>query len=528
MMHIYIIPVLALLLPHLHASAQVPLITGNFTFLTPRYSNYIGGFDEECSITAPMVKLSPDEDLCDLDTIRTNVSERVLITFVILEYGCYEEVAYENAIKLGALAVIDSVGIPPGFYFSVHNARQSFKKGDIPFVQVGYEFYEAFALEEFSPGFEYLDGTLINIEGCADTSQILECYDSYQVILIVFSFISLFGVFLAYKSVTKLKITPSTRPRIALIAYEAIFLLLNAFLLFFGLTLRQAKNLLDGSFVSAQAKDILGTLQVVAVIYGCFMNAIYWSALPFGLCTFFFIQFLTLLENYYRCDIDEFERFLQIAIWIDIIGGVALLCSMTYFILTLRKISDKSSRQEVFSNEKGCWNKLNFVWLTIKGIVNGENFVVKQDTVNTEIGSTINTKLINLALHLTKWLTLYILLMILSCCLILYGLFAHFPFGIAQDDPDGCKIFSFYFGFICVRVLTSYCKILGLRGPSIKKEENTKNIEQYITNNQEQQTQPRLYSANPFLTTQIKPNLNHLVLEKKTYKIRTSAGEISL
>eukprot|EP00924_Labyrinthula_sp_SR-Ha-C_P013026 snap_masked-scaffold_12-processed-gene-6.29-mRNA-1 protein AED:1.00 eAED:1.00 QI:0/0/0/0/1/1/2/0/61 len=48
---------------------QVPDVTGNFTFFNTRYSNYMGGFDEDCSITAPMIKLSPGENLCNLETI---------------------------------------------------------------------------------------------------------------------------------------------------------------------------------------------------------------------------------------------------------------------------------------------------------------------------------------------------------------------------------------------------------------------------------------------------------------------------
>eukprot|EP00924_Labyrinthula_sp_SR-Ha-C_P012922 snap_masked-scaffold_12-processed-gene-3.21-mRNA-1 protein AED:1.00 eAED:1.00 QI:0/-1/0/0/-1/1/1/0/637 len=500
MKHFYILTLLYTLFNGVFSSAQVPFITEDFTFITTRYSNFMGGFDEDCSITAPMVKLAPGENLCDLDSIQTDISGQVLITFIILNFDCFEEIAYENAIQLGAVAVIDAVGIPPGSFHSVHNVGQKFKQGDIPFLQVGTEFFATFGIQGFSPAFDFLVGTPISIDGCGDSSKIIECYDVYQGILIVFSFAAFSGVFLAYRAVKKVRWTATSRPRVVLIIYEAIFLFFTAVLLFFGLTLRQAKNWADGSIVSAQAKDVLGTLQIVGNVHGSLMNAIYWNALrkgcfvkesktaaywrkqfflspwqlvALGSSIFFFYELTRLFDNFYSGDVDDFEVFLRIVIWIDVLCGVILFLSMVYFIFTLRKILPNSRNQSVFSNGESCTNRLHFMWVTIKGVVKGETFSLRKGSPNSPNVSAVNSKLLNLSLHLLKWLSLYVVIMIISSSLLLLGFFENLPFGVLQDDPDGCKAFSFFFAYVCVKIFTSHCKIIGLAGPPGRRVTDT-------------------------------------------------------
>eukprot|EP00924_Labyrinthula_sp_SR-Ha-C_P012892 snap_masked-scaffold_12-processed-gene-2.17-mRNA-1 protein AED:1.00 eAED:1.00 QI:0/0/0/0/1/1/3/0/603 len=473
--------------------AQVPLITGNFTYKTTRYSNFIGDFDEDCSITAPMVKLGPFETLCDLETIETNISGYVLVTFGILNYGCYEENAYENAIKLGAVALIDAVGIPPGSFHSVHNARQCYKKGSIPFLQVGTEFFGTFGIEGISPAFDLLTGTPIHTEGCADKTPIIKCYNVYQVLLILFSFTAVFGLYIAYKALRRLRVTPSSRPRVTLIVYEALVLFLTSILFFFGLDLRQAKNLLDGSIVSAQGKDTLGTLQLVCSVHTSLVSAIYWNALrkgcfikesktpeywrrhfflspwqfiAFGVSIFLFLELSTTLDNFYKGDIDDFETLLRLLIWSDVLCGVILFFSMIYFILTLRKIIPNSKYESVSSTPENFKSKLNFIWNTVQTLLRGQTISLKKENPGSSSFSGVNAKLLQLSFHLSKWLTFYVIIMIISSCLILFGFFNNLPFGVLQDDPDGCKAYSFYYAYICVKLFTSHCKIIGLGGPS--------------------------------------------------------------
>eukprot|EP00924_Labyrinthula_sp_SR-Ha-C_P012885 maker-scaffold_12-snap-gene-2.2-mRNA-1 protein AED:0.10 eAED:0.10 QI:372/0.5/0.33/1/0/0.33/3/0/529 len=465
---IYMMTQLALLPLVVHSSAQIPLVTGDFTFLTPRYSNYIGGFEKDCSITAPMVKLSEEENLCEFDTIKTNIVGKVLVTFVILNYGCYEEVAYENAIKLGAIALIDAVFMPAGSFHSVHNTGQSFQYGDIPFLQIGSEFFAVFESVDSNFGSELSNDTQIIIEGCADKTPLLECYDVYQAVVLVFAFVAFFGVFLAIKAVRKLKITPSIRPRVALLIYEAIFLFFYGVLLFFGLTLRQARNLLDGRVVSAQVKDILGILQIVGVIQGSLMNAIYWNALRKG-C--FLKEAIT--PEYWNKNF-FFSPWQFVALIISIIFFVEcvnLMISKFFFVLLhgLIRIFHNRRNQEVFSEEENCLKKFNSFWKSVKGAMKTNKIILQKDEHNNCEVSEVHAKLVNLSLHLSKWLTLYVIILIICSCLILFGLTLHLPFEIAQDDPKGCKAFSFYFSYICIRVFTSYCKIIGLEGPSKNK-----------------------------------------------------------
>eukprot|EP00924_Labyrinthula_sp_SR-Ha-C_P012894 snap_masked-scaffold_12-processed-gene-2.13-mRNA-1 protein AED:1.00 eAED:1.00 QI:0/0/0/0/1/1/2/0/552 len=506
MKHGYMVSLLSLILPFVHSSAQVPLIAGSFTFLTTRYSNYIGNFDKDCSISAPMVKLAPGENLCDLDSIETNVTGRVLITF-----GCYEETAYENAIELGAVALIDSVFMPPGSYHSVHNSGQSFNKREVPFLQVGDEFFELFGEEEFSPGYDLLDGTQININGCADITPVIECYEIYTYVQIFFSFVAFFGVFLAYKAVRDLKSTPSTRPRLVLIIYELLLLVFNAVVLFFGLSLRQNKNWVNGSIISAQTKDIFGNLQIVGVLQGSLMNAIYWNALrkgcflkeaitseywnknffhsPWQLVTltfsiFFCIEYSILLVKYYQCDLVDFEMFLRIIIWLDILVGLVLVLSMIHFIHTLRKIVPNTKSQKFFSNGDDNSNKVILFWSSVKGMFHARVKTFRKTSPSNRNISEVNTKLIILSLHLSKWLTLNVILMITAYCLILLGFFENLAYGMDQNDPDGCKMYSFYFAYVCVRVLLSHCKIIGLAGPSGKTSSQNNFIQTKCRNKQ--------------------------------------------
>eukprot|EP00924_Labyrinthula_sp_SR-Ha-C_P002257 snap_masked-scaffold_19-processed-gene-5.21-mRNA-1 protein AED:1.00 eAED:1.00 QI:0/-1/0/0/-1/1/1/0/304 len=269
-------------LNQVNASAQIPSISGNFSYQTTKYSNFIGKFSKNCSISAPMIKLARGENLCNLDTIQTNITGKVLVTFTILNFGCYEEISYENAVKLGAIAVLDSAPIPPGSSFHIHNFRQNFRKGNIPFLQTGTEFFSLFAIEGLSLGFDVLNETEIKINGCGDISQIIKCNGADQKIYMSFSFIALFGIYLARKSLKKIKSTASSKPRVFLIIYESIFLFFTCIILFFGLELKQAKNLLRGNIISAQIKDILGILQLIGNIHGSLMNAIYWNALRKG------------------------------------------------------------------------------------------------------------------------------------------------------------------------------------------------------------------------------------------------------
>eukprot|EP00924_Labyrinthula_sp_SR-Ha-C_P012896 snap_masked-scaffold_12-processed-gene-2.10-mRNA-1 protein AED:1.00 eAED:1.00 QI:0/0/0/0/1/1/2/0/512 len=496
----------------------------------------MGDFDEDCSITAPMVKLAPDENLCDLDSIETNVTGRVLITF-----GCYEEIAYENAIELGAIALIDAVFMPPGSYHSVHNAGQSFKKGEVPFLQVGNEFYELFGDEDSSPGFDILDDTQINIKGCADITPVIECYEIYPYVEKTFALAAGFGIFLAYKAFRKLKNTPATIPRLALIAYESLFLLFTAVVLFFGLSLRQSVNWVDGRIVSAQAKDVFGTLQIVGVIHGSLMNAIYWNALrkgcflreaitsqywnknfflspwqlvALGISIFFFVEYTILLVNYYQCDVEDFEAFLRIVIWVDILGGVAFFLTMMYFILTLRNILVGSKSQDGFFNRKSCSNKLHFLWNAFKGVIIVEMVTYSKGLPNSTTVREINTKLLFLSIHLSKWLILSVILMITAYCLILFGFFDSFPYGLDQDDPAGCRIFSFYFAYVSVRVFLSYCKIIGLAGPSRKKYSEIEAIEKEFTKNQTVYNRRQVSIGGASLTTNTKSIFDHPTFNK--------------
>eukprot|EP00924_Labyrinthula_sp_SR-Ha-C_P012893 snap_masked-scaffold_12-processed-gene-2.11-mRNA-1 protein AED:1.00 eAED:1.00 QI:0/0/0/0/1/1/2/0/552 len=549
---IYIFPLLSLLLTLVNTSAQVPLVAGNFTFLTPRYSNYMGDFEEDCSIIAPMVKLAPGENLCNLDSIETNVTGKVLITF-----GCYEEIAYENAIELGAVALIDAVVMPPGSYHSVHNAGQSFKKGEVPFLQVGNEFYELFGDEDSSPGFDILDGAQINIKGCADITPVIECYEIYPYAEKTFSLIAVFGIYLAFKAIRRLKMTPSTHPRVALIAYESLLLFFDANVLFFGLSLRQSVNWFDGSIVSAQAKDIFGTLQLVCVIHGSLMNAIYWNALrkgcflieaitsdywiknfflspwqvvALGLSTFIFVEYSRLLVYYYQCDVDHFQTFLRVFITFDILGGIILFLSMTHFILTLRKILPESLKEGILANEKGCSTKRCLLWKNMKGVLLTEISSFRRAPPNYKNMAGINAKLIILSLHLSKWLTLHVILMITAYCLVLFGLLRSFPFKMDQDDPAGCRLFSFYFSYICVRVLLSYCKIIGLAGPSSQKYLEIETEEQEIMIRRVMYNQQEHSNRSPYLRTYSKANSSNPSWNKditRNVQNRTEA-EISL
>eukprot|EP00924_Labyrinthula_sp_SR-Ha-C_P012899 snap_masked-scaffold_12-processed-gene-2.21-mRNA-1 protein AED:1.00 eAED:1.00 QI:0/0/0/0/1/1/2/0/529 len=516
---------LALFLRMAHSSAQVPDITGNFTFITTRYSNFIGDFDENCSITAPMVRLEQNENLCDLDSIEANISGHVLIIFSLLEYGCYEEIAYENAMELGAIALIDSVFIPPGSYHSVHNAKQSFKKG---------EYWRTY--------FEFFNEAEIKIEGCADRSRIIECFDTYQVILIAFSLIALFGVFLGYRAIKKLKWTPASRPRLALILYESIFLLLNAFILFFGLTFRQGKNLLDGRVISAQAKDIFGILQIVGAIHGSLMNAIYWNALrkgcflvqsmtaeywkknfflspwqlvTLGLSIFYFFAVTTVVENYHQYDFKVFETYLRVVIWLDMFAGVILFISITHFLVALRKILVDSTDRETFSTTKTCRSHLHFVWNTIKG-----------DSLKSTNLSGINEKLVILAIHLSKWLTFHGFIMVFSGSVVLNQLFMHYPFVMSQDDPKSCRIYSSYYAVICMRVFSSYCKIIGLRGPSKKKEIKVETAGDNLTGNPAEQQTTGNNKKKQYSKVHAAAYLNHAADDQNVENTRREGSEM--
>eukprot|EP00924_Labyrinthula_sp_SR-Ha-C_P012890 snap_masked-scaffold_12-processed-gene-2.9-mRNA-1 protein AED:1.00 eAED:1.00 QI:0/0/0/0/1/1/2/0/622 len=489
----YIPAVYILLLQTVYSRAQVPLITGNLTFFTPRYSNFIGGFDEECSITAPMVKLAPGENLCDLDTIQTNITGQVLVTLVILSFGCYEEVAYENAIKLGAVAVLDAVAIPPGSYESIHNAGQEFQKGDIPFLQVGTEFFVTFGFEGISPAFDLLNGTPINIEGCGDTILFSKCFEAYKITYIPFSIIALFGAILAYRVAKRVKGSASSRPRIALIAYEALFLVFTAVVLFFGLELRQSKNLLSGNIISARAKDVLGLLQIIGNVHGSLLNAIYWNALRKGCFLkdsqsaaywrkeFFFSpwQFISIAstatlavgliranDKFHTGEIEQFKSLLKFGVSVDVICGIVLFLSMLHFILTLRKVLPKSKTESGLLREETCMEKLLFLWTTLKAIVKGRNLSLGLTRPGTNNVSEVHGKLINLSLHLSKWLMLYYL-----------------PFGLLQNDPDMCRSFSFFVSYICLKILTSYCKIIGLGGPKKVKDTGTGSFRKYFSSN---------------------------------------------
>eukprot|EP00924_Labyrinthula_sp_SR-Ha-C_P012891 snap_masked-scaffold_12-processed-gene-2.8-mRNA-1 protein AED:1.00 eAED:1.00 QI:0/0/0/0/1/1/2/0/611 len=462
----YTLLILAFFAVSVHSVAQVPLITGNLTFITTRYSNFIGGFDEECSIIAPMVKLAPGENLCDLDTIQTNITGQVLITFIILNFGCFEEVAYENAIKLGAIALIDAVGIPPGSYESIHNAGQSFQKGDIPFLQVGTEFFGTFGIEGLSPAFNFLNGTPIVIQGCGDTN-----------------------LFTA----KKVKGSASSRPRIALIAYEALFLLFTAVVLFFGIELRQCKNLLDGSVISSRAKDVLGVLQIIGNVHGSLLNAIYWKALRKGCFLkdsksaiywrkeFFLsplqivsaastlslvIGLINAIDNFHAGKVEQFKRVLRFAVSLDIICGIVLFISVLQFILTLRKVLPNPNQQSKFVEEAGFIGNVKFVLETMKEVMKGKNFALRLTRQQTNNIATVNSKLINLSLHLSKWLTLYVIIMVLSSYCLFFGFLDNLPFGLFQNDPEMCKSISFLVAYVCIRIFTSYCKIIGLGGPS--------------------------------------------------------------
>eukprot|EP00924_Labyrinthula_sp_SR-Ha-C_P006822 snap_masked-scaffold_8-processed-gene-1.9-mRNA-1 protein AED:1.00 eAED:1.00 QI:0/0/0/0/1/1/2/0/572 len=488
------------LIQDVYSSAQVPFITGNFTFLTPRYSNFIGDFDEECAIAAPMVKLGPEENMCDLDTIETNLTG---------QFGCYEEIVYENAIELGAVAVIDSVGVPPGSYESIHNAGQSFQKGDIPFLQVGTEFFATFGIEGLSPAFDFLSGTPIVIQGCGDTNLFNRCYDVYQTVYICFSFAALFGVFLAYKSAKKVTLTYSSRPRVVLIAYEALFLLFTAVVLFFGLELRQSKNLLRGDIISAKTKDVLGIVQLIGNIHGSLLNAIYWNALRKGcflrdsqtalywrkefflspwqfissaLTASLIIGLLRANEKFHRGKIDQFKRLLQFGISVDIICGIVLFFSMLHFIVTLRKVIASSKSRSSFMGKESCMDKFHFFWITIKDFMRGKSFALRLSKLGTNNGSGVHAKLINLSLHLSKWLMLYVLIMICCSYFILFGFLEYLPFGLLQNDPEMCKAFSFFVGYICVKIFTSYCKIIGLGGPAKVKDTERVSIRKYTSN----------------------------------------------
>eukprot|EP00924_Labyrinthula_sp_SR-Ha-C_P011078 snap_masked-scaffold_51-processed-gene-0.20-mRNA-1 protein AED:1.00 eAED:1.00 QI:0/0/0/0/1/1/2/0/376 len=339
-----------------YSSVQVPFITGNFTFIATRYSNFIGDFDEKCSIIAPMVKLTPGENLCDLDTIQINVTVQVLITFIILNFDCFEEVAYENVIKLGDIAVVDAVGSPPGTFHSVHNLGQKFKQGDFSFLQVYTELFGTFGLEGISPVFDFLNGTPIVIQGCADTNLFIHCFETYQIVYSVFTLVALFGIFIGYQAAKRVTWTASSLPRIVLIGYESLFLFVTAIVLFFGLELRPAKNLLDGHTISAQSKDILGIVQLIGNIHVSLLNAIYWNALrkgqlnigeniflsPWQLFAALLILSVTIglvhvVDNFYRGEIEIFKRLLQFDISVDIVCGSVMFLTMLQFILSLRK-----------------------------------------------------------------------------------------------------------------------------------------------------------------------------------------------
>eukprot|EP00924_Labyrinthula_sp_SR-Ha-C_P012888 maker-scaffold_12-snap-gene-2.3-mRNA-1 protein AED:0.25 eAED:0.33 QI:0/0.33/0.5/1/0.33/0.25/4/0/658 len=505
-----------------HSWAKVPDITGNFTYISTRYSNFIGDFDEECSITAPMVKLNQGENLCYVESIDTNISGKVLVTFGIIRYGCHEEAAYENAIILGAIAVLDAVFMPPGSFHSVHNENERFKSGDIPFVQVGTEFFRTFAIQGSSTAFDSLNGTLINIEGCADISPIIGCYDIYQFTLMMLSFPALFGLKLAYKAIRKLMWTPACCPRVILIAYEGLVLFLTSMIFFFGLDFKQMINLLKGNVVSAQVKDVLGILQIGGTIHGSLMSAIYWYALQKGCFDkesqtseywrkHFFLspwQFIALgTSNFYRGDVDDFETLLRVVIWIDIICGLILFVSMMHFILTLRKIAPNSRIQTVSSKEQRWKKNLLFVRNTIRDVIRGETLSLKRNDPNTANLSSINSKLINLSLHLAKWLTLYVILMVISSCVLLYGFFENLPFGVLQHDPDGCKAYTFFFSYVGVKIFTSHCKIVGLAGPNNATEIELQGTNRRISQQDHDENTLRLtrLSSNTLMTHESKP-----------------------
>eukprot|EP00924_Labyrinthula_sp_SR-Ha-C_P011662 snap_masked-scaffold_17-processed-gene-4.21-mRNA-1 protein AED:1.00 eAED:1.00 QI:0/-1/0/0/-1/1/1/0/564 len=521
------IPFLFLLISRLNATAQVPTITSNFTYITTRYSNFIGNFDTDCIISAPMIKLQDSENLCDLNTIETNVTGYVLVTFVMLNYDCYEEKAYENAMELGAVAVVDAVAVPPGSFHSVHNLEQKFKFGNVPFVQVGTEFFGTFGIEGKSIGFDFLVETYIEINGCGDESGITECFEIYQKIYICFSFVAMFGLILAYKLVKKIRWNVTSKPRIFLLAIESVVLLLSAFILFFGLELRLAKNLLDGSVISAQVKDVLGILQLIGNIHSSLMNAIYWNALKKGCFSkasrsleywkneFFFSPWqiiallltssltfglVRLVDNFYLGKIDQFKRLLQFAVSIDIICGIVLVFSMLRFILTLRTVVSEFQNTTYISKQDNWLNKTKYIWKSIKAILKGDYKSLKPKNI-----SGVDEKLINLSLHLSKWLFLYVCIMILSCSFLLFGFFENLTFGLLQNDPKMCKGFSFFVAYICTKIFTSYCKIIGLGGPS-QKNIKVETVEHYFNTNRFDQS-PYGFSSSgktppsPFFTT---------------------------
>eukprot|EP00924_Labyrinthula_sp_SR-Ha-C_P002258 snap_masked-scaffold_19-processed-gene-5.22-mRNA-1 protein AED:1.00 eAED:1.00 QI:0/0/0/0/1/1/2/0/252 len=130
---------------------------------------------------------------------------------------------------------------------------------------------------------------------------------------------------------------------------------------------------------------------------------------------------------------------------------------MFKFILTLRK--------KILPNPK---NESNFITTILK------NQIIRKNSVGSIKSAAINTNFISLSLHLSKWLALYVIIMIICSCFLLFGFFQNLPFGLLQNDPDICRAFSFFTAYVCIKIFTSWCKIIGLGGPPKKKIKSPK------------------------------------------------------
>eukprot|EP00924_Labyrinthula_sp_SR-Ha-C_P000716 snap_masked-scaffold_7-processed-gene-1.32-mRNA-1 protein AED:1.00 eAED:1.00 QI:0/-1/0/0/-1/1/1/0/632 len=478
--------------------ATIPALTGDFEFLTPRYSDFIGGFEAECSINSTVVTLLPEEDLCNINTINTNVSEKVLVVFGVVSFDCVEEVAYENAIELGALVLLDAAPVPPGVSQFIHNLGQKFQFGDVPFLQVGSEFFLSFAILE-SPLFGTLDNSTIFIDGCADVSPWTPCFDGYFASFLFFSLVSFYGLYLSISIVRRMKPTPSSQPRRFLIAYEAFWFGFTALVFFFGVSLRGYRPLLTGEVLPAEVKDVIGSIQIVGNSHATMLCAVYWSALRKGcysrgseteeywrknffrspwilvisaVAIFLVNSFLIGVQAFTEGDVDEFRRRSLITVIIDFLVNLWLFFNMSLFVIRLNQTMSLSNTGKLRSRNQTRYEMIQDFLFSLWDVIKGNASAFKVNSSHPA-NSQINSRLVKLTVHLSKWLIIFVLITTTASGLLFFGAVNAFPLFLLQDDPDVCQASTYTTAFAVIKVFTFYCVVLGLAGP--KSDRTTTN-----------------------------------------------------
>eukprot|EP00924_Labyrinthula_sp_SR-Ha-C_P008958 snap_masked-scaffold_2-processed-gene-7.54-mRNA-1 protein AED:1.00 eAED:1.00 QI:0/0/0/0/1/1/2/0/566 len=426
------------------SSLTIPNIFGEFPIRTTRYSNFLGDFSSECLIQTTAVTLSPEENICNLNSITTQVEGQILFTPALVTENCPEAKAYENAQQLNILAFIDVVPLPPGNFLNVFNIGFKPNQGDLPFLQVGVE---------------------------------------------------VFGLcFYSIRTLRRIKLNPTTAPRRFLIKFETFFSFLTAIIFLFGFWLRTAYQWTGFLLLPGEIKDFLGLFPILANVHSTLLCAIYWNALRKGCFSpdsryekfwrdnFFrskwiFASVLVMIlltigvvfaiETFFEANEDLFTIILNILMAVDVL--IALLFFFTLFIF-IRKV------RELYGTKLGlntsALNRSNKVgpncFKTLKGLITGSYIEKKVEAQNSQVSS--NASLVRLVAHLSKWVFVYNLLIPVAHALVIGGFLSDQNLLKDQDDDTVCRSVFFFTSYLFVKFLMSLCKVKGLAGPAPQKK----------------------------------------------------------